>query len=165
MPYARAEQLIRDLLRQEGIVTTERPRGARSQNTAALYLQAGDWMLFILQDDRRGRGQYTCVTAVNGPADNDWETALACGYIHTPPPLKLPDLPFQRVGNLQSLAKARAMRRQGRRDGSLLAQTIAVHRARRRQAQAERNPVGEQIANLQRDDQQARHRARYSHRR
>jgi len=34
---------------------TERPGWARSRNTAALYLQAGQWMLFVLEPDRRFR--------------------------------------------------------------------------------------------------------------
>ena len=92
-------------------MTTERPRWARSHNTAVLYLQAGEWMLFILEPDRRRADDYTCVTVVNGPKDNDWEHALARGYIHTPPPAELPVIPKLRVGLWDSLRIARAHRR------------------------------------------------------
>lgn len=83
--YGHIELLIRELLRREGKVTTERPFWSRSSNTADLYLQAGDWMLFILLRDRWLPWRYTCVTAVNGPQENTWENALRRGYIHTPP--------------------------------------------------------------------------------
>ena len=43
--------VVRDLLRREGTVTTVRPSWSRSSNTADLYLQAGEWMLFILVKD------------------------------------------------------------------------------------------------------------------
>ena len=130
----RVEQIIRDLLSREGKVTTDRPRWARSHNTAVLYLQAGEWMLFILEPDRRRADDYTCVTVVNGPKDNDWEHALARGYIHTPPPAELPVIPKLRVGLWDSLRIARAHRRHGRHGGSLLAHTLSVHRSRRRRA-------------------------------
>jgi len=37
-------------------------------------------------DPYRGRGRYSIVTVINGPADNDWATALKRGYIHLSPP-------------------------------------------------------------------------------
>ncbi len=80
------EALIRHLLCQEGLVTAERPAWARSSRTADLYLQAGEWMLFILEPDRRNPWRWTCLTAVNGADENTWENALRRGYIHTPPP-------------------------------------------------------------------------------
>ena len=83
--YSHVERLIRELLRHEGRVTTERPFWSRSSDMADLYLQAGDWMLFILLRDRWLPWRYTCVTAVNGPQENTWEHALRRGYIHTPP--------------------------------------------------------------------------------
>ena len=83
--YGHVELLIRELLRREGKVTTDRPFWSRSSNIADLYLQAGDWMLFILLRDRWLPWRYTCVTAVNGPQENTWENALRRGYIHTPP--------------------------------------------------------------------------------
>jgi len=83
--YGDVDVVIRDLLRREGEVRTEPPAWARSRNTADLYLQAGEWMLFILRRDRWLPWRYYCVTAVNGPEDNTWENALRRGYIHTPP--------------------------------------------------------------------------------
>jgi hypothetical protein len=83
--YGHVELLIRELLRREGKVTTERPFWSRSSNIADLYLQAGEWMLFILLRDRWLPWRYTCVTAVNGPQENSWENALRRGYIRTPP--------------------------------------------------------------------------------
>ncbi len=130
----RVEQIIRDLLRREGKVTHERPRWARSHNTAVMYLQAGEWLLFILEPDRRGADRYTCVTVVNGSEDNDWDHALARGYIHTPPPPELHVIPKLRPALWDSLRIARAQRRHGRRHGSLLAHTLSVHRSRRRRA-------------------------------
>ena len=97
-------------------------------------MQAGEWMLFILEPDRRVADDYTCVTVVNGPKDNDWEHALARGYIHTPPPAELPVIPKLRVGLWDSLRIAQAHRRHGRHGGSLLAHTLSVHRSRRRRA-------------------------------
>ena len=79
------EEVVRDLLRREGTVTTVRPSWSRSSNTADLYLQAGEWMLFILVKDTWRPWRYTCVTAVNGREDNTWENALRRGYIHTAP--------------------------------------------------------------------------------
>jgi hypothetical protein len=83
--YRDVERIIRELLRQEGQVRTEPPDWAPSRNVADLYLQAGDWMLFILRRDRWLPWRYYCVTTVNGPADNTWQNALRRGYIHTPP--------------------------------------------------------------------------------
>ena len=84
-PYRDVEAIIRELLRREGQVRTEPPDWARSRNVADLYLQAGDWMLFILRRDRWLPWRYYCVTAVNGPSDNTWHNALRRGYIHTSP--------------------------------------------------------------------------------
>jgi len=83
--YDDVEVIIRNLLRREGEVRTEPPAWARSRNIADLYLQAGEWMLFILRRDRWLPWRYYCVTAVNGPENNTWENALRRGYIHTPP--------------------------------------------------------------------------------
>ena len=47
--YREVELLIRDLLEEEGEVKTERPFWSQSSNTADLYLQAGEWMLFVLR--------------------------------------------------------------------------------------------------------------------
>ena len=79
------EEVVRDLLRREGTVTTVRPSWSRSSSTADLYLQAGEWMLFILVKDTWRPWRYTCVTAVNGREDKTWENALRRGYIHTAP--------------------------------------------------------------------------------
>ncbi len=65
------EPIIRDLLLQEGIVTSRPPQWARSRNAAPCYLQIGEWMLFILRPDERRPGRYLAVTALNGPEAND----------------------------------------------------------------------------------------------
>ena len=86
--YRKVELLIRDLLEEEGEVKTERPFWSQSSNTADLYLQAGEWMLFVLERNSWlpwPWSGYTCVTAVNGRDDKTWENALQRGYIHTPP--------------------------------------------------------------------------------
>lgn len=153
------ENIIRDLLRQEGLVTTERPSWARSQNTAALYLQAGQWMLFILEPDRRTAGRYTCVTVVNGPEDNDWENALRRGYIHTPPPLRLPSLPSAHVGFWMSVRQANTMRRAGEREHSLLAQVLTVHRSRRNEARQQRAKAVSEIKRAHAEHERLRARA------
>ena len=41
------EPIVRDLLLQEGLVVGARPHWAHSRDTADLYLQLGEWMLFI----------------------------------------------------------------------------------------------------------------------
>ena len=71
--YREVELLIRDLLEEEGEVKTQRPFWSQSSNTADLYLQAGEWMLFVLERNSWlswPRSGYTCVTAVNGPQEN-----------------------------------------------------------------------------------------------
>ena len=86
--YRKVELLIRELLAEEGEVRTERPFWSQSSNTADLYLQAGEWMLFVLERNSWlpwPWSGYTCVTAVNGRDDKTWENALQRGYIHTPP--------------------------------------------------------------------------------
>ena len=83
--YGHVERLIRELLRNEGKVTTARPFWSRPSSIADLYLQAGNWMRFILLQDRWLPWRYTCVTAVNGPQENTSENALRRGYIQTPP--------------------------------------------------------------------------------
>jgi hypothetical protein len=83
------EPLIRRLLLREGAVVFERPHWARSRNTADVYLQLGEWMLFIgcrREEPRRG---YAIVTVVNGPRGNDWSHAWRRGYVATPPPTGL----------------------------------------------------------------------------
>jgi hypothetical protein len=81
------EPVICDLLLQEGLVVPERPHWARSRNTADLYLQLGEWMLFI--GCRRGppSRDYAIVTVVNGPSENTWQSALRRQFIFTPPPV------------------------------------------------------------------------------
>jgi hypothetical protein len=90
---------VRDLLLCEGFVVAERPRWSRSRNTADLYLQLGQWMLFIGRHDTR-RGGYAIVTVVSGREGTTWSKALRRGYIVTPPPRSLIE---QRRGHVASL--------------------------------------------------------------
>lgn len=91
------EPLIHDLLLLEGMLTTSAPRWALSRNRAPLYLQLGDWMLFILRPDARHPSRFVAVTVINRPTDNDWVTALRRGHIGAPPPPRLHPLPSGRV--------------------------------------------------------------------
>jgi hypothetical protein len=159
---ARVEPVIRDLLLQEGVVTTRQPRWARSQNTTELYLQLGDWMLFVLRPDRQRAGCFTAVTVVNGPADNDWVTALRRGYIVTPPPPRYEALPPRRVSLIGCVRFVLAERR-GDRRGRLLAQVVSTYRERRTAQDSEREGVA--AANRAKRDEYEATRARARQRR
>ncbi len=81
------EPILRDLLLIEGTWTAQPPHWALSRKPADTYLQIGTWMCLLGRSDTyRGRGHYSIVTAINGPAHNDWANALKHGYIHLPPP-------------------------------------------------------------------------------
>jgi hypothetical protein len=138
---ARVEPVIRDLLLQEDVVTTRQPRWARSQNTAELYLQLGEWMLFVLRPDRQRPGCFTAVTVVNGPVDNDWATALRRGYILTPPPRRYRALPPRRVSLIGCIRLVLAERRTGDHRGRLLARLVSTYRERRTAQERERERV------------------------
>ncbi|HEY5196520.1 MAG TPA: hypothetical protein VIJ51_05785 [Solirubrobacteraceae bacterium] len=159
---ARVEPVIRDLLLQEGVVTTGQPRWARSQNTAELYLQLGEWMLFVLRPDRQRPGGFTAVTVVNGPAGNDWATALRRGYVLTPPPPCYEALPPRQVGLARCIGFVLAERRTGDRSGRLLAQVVSTYRQRRTAQERERERVAAANRATQDEYEAARSRARQS---
>jgi len=140
---AHVEAVIRDLLLQEGVLTQEQPRWARSRNTAPLYLQLGEWMLFVLRPDPRRPGWHTAVTVVNGPATNDWATALRRGYITTPPPPQLRPLPPLTISVGRVIRDVLAERRAGTRRGHLPGQALATYRDRRRDARDHRAAVAD----------------------
>lgn len=86
-PRRDVEPILRDLLLIEGTWTAQPPHWARTRKPADTYLQIGTWMCLLGRaDPYRGRGYYFIVTVINGPAHNDWTTALKRGYIHLPPP-------------------------------------------------------------------------------
>jgi len=158
----RVEPVIQDLLLQEGFITTEQPRWARSQNTAECYLQLGDWMLFVLRADRRRPGCFTAVTVVNGPADNDWAMALRRGYILTPSPPRYEPLPPVRVSLVGCIRVVLAERSERGRGGSLIPRVFSTYRERRSAAGLERARVAK-VNRAARDEYEAaRARARES---
>jgi len=157
---AHVEAVIRDLLLQEGVLTQEQPRWARSRNTAPLYLQLGDWMLFVLRPDPRRPGRHTAVTVVNGPATNDWATALRRGYITTPPPPQLRSLPPLRISLGRVIRDVLAERRAGTRRGHLPRQALATYRERRHEARNQRAAVADANQAAQVEYEAARARAR-----
>jgi hypothetical protein len=81
------EPIVRDLLQVEGRIVDQRPGWGRSSNVADLYVQVGEWLLFLCQRETRpGRPPYTVVTVINN-ADMDWRTALGRGLVFAPEPL------------------------------------------------------------------------------
>jgi hypothetical protein len=100
------EPIVRDLLLQEGRVVDARPHWARSQRPADLYLQLGEWMLFIGCRQDGPSTQYAIVTVVNGPEGNTWRTALRRGYIFTPPPPRLPPASSRDRALIATLARS-----------------------------------------------------------
>lgn len=108
------EPIIRDLLLQEGLVVTERPRWARSRNTADLYLQLGEWMLFIGRRQSPQTPNFAIVTVINGREDTTWRQALRRGYIFTAPPPLLIDGSRSRPSLLVSVLVALRARRSSR---------------------------------------------------
>jgi hypothetical protein len=128
------ESVIEDLLECEGLRVSRRPKWARSLNSAPLYLQAGEWMLFIGRYDRRlGPGYYSIVTVVNGPEHNTWEHALSRRYIFTPPPLQITPPTSARIGLLQSITQTIAERPA---EMGLVAGIRRTHRVRSERAHA-----------------------------
>jgi hypothetical protein len=124
------EPIVRGLLVREGRVVAARPRWAQSRNTADIYLQLGEWMLFIGCHDTQRAGAYAIVTVVNGPSDNNWRAAHRRGYVSTPP------IPVTR-GRTNPIASV-AIALRGRRPGeSLVAAIRRTHRTRRRSTQAD----------------------------
>ena len=100
------EPIVRDLLLQEGLVVAARPHWAHSRNTADLYLQLGEWMLFIGCRQDHQDTSYAIVTVVNGPEENTWRTAVRRGYIFTPPPPTIAPHRLREPSLLSSLVRA-----------------------------------------------------------
>jgi hypothetical protein len=102
------EPLVRELLVREGMVVADRPPWARSRNTADLYLQLGEWMLFIaMRAGAASRRTFEVVTVVNGAEDTDWRKALRRGYIVSTPPPEIADTGRGGIsGLLAALARA-----------------------------------------------------------
>lgn len=124
------EPIVRGLLLCEGRVVADRPRWARSRNKADIYVQLGEWMLFIGCHDSQREGAYAIVTVVNGPSDNTWRTAHRRGYVSTPPIRVAP----RRPNPIASVALALRERRPGE---NLVAAIRRTHRARRQSMQDE----------------------------
>lgn len=156
------EPTIRDLLLQEGIVTSRPPQWARSRNAAPRYLQVGEWMLFVLRPDERRPGRYLAVTALNGPEANTWERALRRGYVTTPPPPQLHRLPSLRVGLHDCLRQALDLRREPERPALVVA-VVQAWRVLRRRARADRDAVATANRELLRRHERARALARRRH--
>lgn len=86
----RLEPVMRDLLLQEGRIVPERPRWARSRNEADVYLQVGEWLLFVCRASSRRLGDLSVVTVLNGPQGTTWQRAFERGLVRTPPPARPP---------------------------------------------------------------------------
>lgn len=130
------EPIVRDLLLQEGLVVGERPHWARSRNTADLYLQLGEWMLFIGTRDEHPSPRFAIVTVVNGPTQNTWRGARRRGYIFTPPPPMVTGRGWRAPNPLVSVAVTVRARRSGPAlDEGLIAAVRRTHAERRAQAQ------------------------------
>jgi hypothetical protein len=133
------EPIVRDLLLLEGRVVTERPRWARSRNVADLYLQLGEWMLFIgcRRESGSERPRYSIVTSIAGGTRTTWRVARRRGYVHTPAPEPLCRRRPPRVSLTVSTAIAIRDRRAGKRREHLLGAIKTTHRARQQHARAE----------------------------
>ncbi|MDR9369929.1 hypothetical protein Q5424_12590, partial [Conexibacter sp. JD483] len=83
----RVEPIARDLLLQEGSSSYDPPRWYRSSNAADGYLEAGEWMLFVLRTSRRRPGAWDVVTVLSNGDGTTWPVARRRGLILTPPPL------------------------------------------------------------------------------
>lgn len=96
-------------------------------------------MLFILRPEPWCPHRHVAATVVNGPAANDWHTALRRGHIHTPPaPTPAPPAA---VGLQDILRDVRAPRRHGVRPRSLLAHVRDVRVEHLRDARAQHETV------------------------
>jgi len=130
------EPIARTVLAAEGRVVRDRPRWARSRNHADLYIQLGEWMLFVACHDRHQSGRYSVVTVVNGPAENTWPEAVRRGYVGVRPPSVVERGP-RRVHVLASIG--RAVRCRDRADGvpGLVSAIRRAHAEQRAEAQSE----------------------------
>ena len=92
------EPIVRDLLQVEGRIVDRRPGWGRSSNDADLYVQVGEWLLFLCQRETRpGRPPYAVVTVISN-AGMDWRTARARGLVFTPAPLPYEQPPQRHRG-------------------------------------------------------------------
>lgn len=156
------EPIIRDLLLQEGLVVAKRPHWARSHNTADLYLQLGEWMLFIGR--REPESHYAIVTVVNGPEDTTWREALRRGYIFTPPPSLILDARWGGPSLLMSAILALRDSRAGPGPESLFSAIRREHGARREHAEAAyERALAAALGQTDRRREKARRRARQRH--
>jgi hypothetical protein len=136
---AEVEPIMRDLLLQEGRVVRERPKWARSRNEADLYLQAGEWLLFVCRGSTRRGGAFSVVTVLNGPAGMTWEKALARELVFTPRPVRAARPRRRRARWSESVAAGlagRSERAEGERAG-VVGAIVRAHRDRRRALAAE----------------------------
>jgi hypothetical protein len=94
------EPIARALLATEGWLVPHRPPWARSRRRGEVYLQAGDWMLFIAaQDPMADEGHYLVMTAINRPIDATWRDACRRGHIKARP---IPGLLIDERGPLRA---------------------------------------------------------------
>jgi hypothetical protein len=156
------EPVMRDLLLQEGRVVARRPRWARSRNEADLYLQVGEWLLFVCRGSRRRLGSFDVVTVINSGAASTWEGALERGLVWTPPPLRITKPRRARVSLLGSAVAALRNRRRDARRGLLVA-IATMHRERRRERDATHAAALAAYERTLREHAAARERAHAAH--
>jgi hypothetical protein len=159
------EPIVRDLLQVEGRIVDQRPGWGRSSNHADLYVQVGEWLLFLCQRETRpGRPPYAVVTVINN-ADMDWRTARARGLVFTPVPLPHEQPPQRHRAKWgESFAAAR---KSGKAKGlrGLLDTTRVERRARQAQLDARYNAQREAFDRRRRIHDEARTAAYEKHRR
>lgn len=124
------EPIVRELLLREGRLVPKRPGWARSRNRADIYLQLGEWMLFIGCHDHRYGRPYAIVTVENRPGTT-WRKAYRRRYVRTAPPTRAARRQPSRL-----LSTGIAIRERPRL-GGLLHAAKATHRARHERAAAE----------------------------
>jgi hypothetical protein len=157
------EPIMRDLLLQEGRVVVERPRWARSRNAADLYLQVGEWMLFVCRGSRRRLGSFDVVTVINGREGTSWDVALGRGFVATPVPLRAMPPRRRRVGWWASVAEGLRRRRASEERIGVLRAVLAARRERRRAVRAEHDAALAAYDAARRDYAEARVRAHEAH--
>jgi hypothetical protein len=154
------EPIARDLLLVEGRVVHKRPSWGRSSNTADLYLQTGEWLLYICQELEVPR-TYLVVTIVSN-ANLRWSAARDRGLIFTPAPLPATAPPRRQRASWRESVVAGV---RGRRDGGLLSAIRAAHRQRRQQLASEHTAALARYDRVRQEHQAARDAAYAKHRR
>lgn len=76
------EDCMKELVVAEGRFVAERPRWAKSTNTATSYIQVADFLLLILQPQDE---KWKVVTVLNGGDGNSWARAYNRGWTSLPP--------------------------------------------------------------------------------